>query len=148
MPAKPCPEVPHLHVFWTPPGMVTPLLPWEVAISLLSLLAKIKLISTKETLHFLWQKQWSFSYGKVTSKTPFKIHCYRFPLHKPHWRQTKFCYKPALNNKKIKSHFPKLSFSVPGEPLKAMDTLKQIQTLLQHTYCDTAPNTRHKLTDR
>jgi len=21
MPAKPCPEVPHLHIFWTPPGM-------------------------------------------------------------------------------------------------------------------------------
>jgi len=28
MPAKPCPEVPHLHSFWTPPGMVTPPLPW------------------------------------------------------------------------------------------------------------------------
>ena len=27
MPAKPCPEVPHLHVCWTPPGMVTPPLP-------------------------------------------------------------------------------------------------------------------------
>jgi len=30
MPAKPCPEVPRLHVFWTPPGMVTPSLPWAV----------------------------------------------------------------------------------------------------------------------
>ena len=30
MPAKPCPEVPHLHVFWTPPGMVTPPVPWAV----------------------------------------------------------------------------------------------------------------------
>ena len=28
MPAKPCPEVPCLHVFWTPPGMGTPPLPW------------------------------------------------------------------------------------------------------------------------
>ena len=28
MPAKPCPEVPHLNVFWTPPGMVTQPLPW------------------------------------------------------------------------------------------------------------------------
>ena len=28
MPAKPCPEAPHLHVFWTPPGMGTPPLPW------------------------------------------------------------------------------------------------------------------------
>ena len=28
MPAKPCPKVPHLHAFWTPPGMGTPLLPW------------------------------------------------------------------------------------------------------------------------
>ena len=28
MPAKLCPEVPHLHVFWTPPGMGTPPLPW------------------------------------------------------------------------------------------------------------------------
>ena len=28
MPAKPCPEVPYLHIFWTPPGMVTPPLPW------------------------------------------------------------------------------------------------------------------------
>ena len=28
MPTKPCPEVPHLHVFWTPPGMVTQSLPW------------------------------------------------------------------------------------------------------------------------
>jgi len=28
VPAKPCPEVPHLHVFWRPPGMVTPPLPW------------------------------------------------------------------------------------------------------------------------
>ena len=27
-PAKPCPEVPYLHVFWTPPGMVTPPPPW------------------------------------------------------------------------------------------------------------------------
>ena len=27
-PTKQCPEVPHLHVFWTPPGMVTPPLPW------------------------------------------------------------------------------------------------------------------------
>ena len=28
MPAKPCPEVSHPHVFWTPPGMGTPPLPW------------------------------------------------------------------------------------------------------------------------
>jgi len=28
MPAKPCPEVPHPHGFWTPPGMGTPPLPW------------------------------------------------------------------------------------------------------------------------
>jgi len=28
MPAKPCPEVPHLHVFLKRPGMVTPPLPW------------------------------------------------------------------------------------------------------------------------
>jgi len=28
VPAKPCPKVPHLHVFWTPPGMGTPPLPW------------------------------------------------------------------------------------------------------------------------
>ena len=28
MPAKPCPEVPCLHIFWTPSGMVTPPLPW------------------------------------------------------------------------------------------------------------------------
>jgi len=28
MPAKPCPEVPHLHIFWTHPGMVTPSPPW------------------------------------------------------------------------------------------------------------------------
>ena len=31
-PAKPCPEVPHLHVFWTPPGMVTPPIPWWEAL--------------------------------------------------------------------------------------------------------------------
>ena len=24
MPAKPCPEMPHLHSYWTPPGMGTP----------------------------------------------------------------------------------------------------------------------------
>jgi len=24
MPAEPCPEVPHLHVYWTHPGLVTP----------------------------------------------------------------------------------------------------------------------------
>ena len=28
MPAKPCPQVQYLHVFWTPPGTVTPPLPW------------------------------------------------------------------------------------------------------------------------
>jgi len=28
MPTKPYPEVPHLHVFWTSPGIVTPPLPW------------------------------------------------------------------------------------------------------------------------
>ena len=28
MPTKPYPKVPHLHVFWTPPGMVTQPLPW------------------------------------------------------------------------------------------------------------------------
>ena len=28
VPAKPCPEVPHLHIFWTPPGMGTLPLPW------------------------------------------------------------------------------------------------------------------------
>jgi len=28
MPIKPCPEVPYLDVFWTPPGMGTPPLPW------------------------------------------------------------------------------------------------------------------------
>jgi len=28
MPAKPRPEVPPLHVFWTPPGVGTPPLPW------------------------------------------------------------------------------------------------------------------------
>ena len=28
MRAKPCPELPHLHGFWTPPGMGTPPLPW------------------------------------------------------------------------------------------------------------------------
>ena len=28
VPAKPCSEVPHLHIFWTPPGMGTPPLPW------------------------------------------------------------------------------------------------------------------------
>ena len=28
VPAKPCPKVPYLRVFWTPPGMVTPPLPW------------------------------------------------------------------------------------------------------------------------
>jgi len=27
-PAKPCPEVPHPHGFWTPPGMGTPPPPW------------------------------------------------------------------------------------------------------------------------
>ena len=27
-PAKPCPEMPYLHVFWKPPGMVTLPLPW------------------------------------------------------------------------------------------------------------------------
>ena len=27
MPDKTCPKVPHLHVFWTPPGMVSPPLP-------------------------------------------------------------------------------------------------------------------------
>ena len=27
-PAKPCPEGPHPHLFWTPPGMGTPPLPW------------------------------------------------------------------------------------------------------------------------
>ena len=27
-PTKPSPEVPHLHVFWTPPGMVIPPVPW------------------------------------------------------------------------------------------------------------------------
>jgi len=32
MPAKPCPEVPHLHVFWTPPGTGTPPLPWAACI--------------------------------------------------------------------------------------------------------------------
>jgi len=26
--AQPCPEVQHLHIFWRPPGMVTPPLPW------------------------------------------------------------------------------------------------------------------------
>ena len=30
MPTKPCPEVPHPHVFWTPPGMMTPPPPWTV----------------------------------------------------------------------------------------------------------------------
>jgi len=28
MPAQPRPEVPYLHIFWTPAEMVTPLLPW------------------------------------------------------------------------------------------------------------------------
>jgi len=28
MPAKPCPQVPHPHGVWTPPGMGTPSLPW------------------------------------------------------------------------------------------------------------------------
>jgi len=28
MPTKPYPEVPHLHGFWTPPGMVTHAPPW------------------------------------------------------------------------------------------------------------------------
>jgi len=28
MPTKPCPEVPHLHVFCTPPGTVTQPPPW------------------------------------------------------------------------------------------------------------------------
>jgi len=28
IPTKPCPEVPHLHFFLTPLGMVTPPLPW------------------------------------------------------------------------------------------------------------------------
>jgi len=28
MPVKPCPVVPHLHVFWNPPGMGTPPSPW------------------------------------------------------------------------------------------------------------------------
>ena len=28
VPAKPCPEVPYLHIFWTPPGMMTPPPPW------------------------------------------------------------------------------------------------------------------------
>jgi len=28
MPAKPYPKVPHLHIFWTPPGMGTPPPPW------------------------------------------------------------------------------------------------------------------------
>ena len=26
--AEPCPEVPYLHIFWTPPGMVTQSPPW------------------------------------------------------------------------------------------------------------------------
>ena len=33
MPAKPCPKVPHLHVFWTPPRMVTPPRPWAACSS-------------------------------------------------------------------------------------------------------------------
>lgn len=45
-----------------------------------------------------------------------------------------FCYKPALYNPEIKRYFPKLTFSVPEELLKAMDTPRQIQTLLQQTY--------------
>jgi len=28
MPAKPCPQGRHLHIFWASPGMGTPLLPW------------------------------------------------------------------------------------------------------------------------
>ena len=31
--AKPCPQVPHPHVFWTPPGKVTPPLPWAACSS-------------------------------------------------------------------------------------------------------------------
>ena len=27
-PAKPCPDLPCPHIFWAPPGMVTPPLPW------------------------------------------------------------------------------------------------------------------------
>jgi len=33
MPAKSCPKVPHLHVFWTPPGMVTPPPTWAACSS-------------------------------------------------------------------------------------------------------------------
>ena len=33
-PAKPCPEVPYLCIFWTPPGMVTPPLPWALPVPL------------------------------------------------------------------------------------------------------------------
>ena len=28
MPTRPCPKVSYLHIFWTPPGMGTPPLPW------------------------------------------------------------------------------------------------------------------------
>ena len=35
LPAKPYPEVPHLHIFWTPPGMGTPPLSWEGRLLLL-----------------------------------------------------------------------------------------------------------------
>ena len=33
MSAKPCPEVPYLHIFLTLPGMVTPPLPWAACSS-------------------------------------------------------------------------------------------------------------------
>ena len=47
MPGKLCPEVPHLQSFWTPPGMVTPPLPWAAWSQCLTALAvkKFSLIS-------------------------------------------------------------------------------------------------------
>lgn len=52
--------------------------------------------SQRNASHLLWQKQSSFSYAKGMSNAPLQINSCRFPLQKPQWRETAFCYKTTF----------------------------------------------------
>jgi len=66
MPTEPCPSVPHLHISWKSPGMVTPSLPWAACSSAWTLF---------QIINFYWYPSW------ISPVTPWgryllSYHCY------------------------------------------------------------------------
>jgi len=62
MPAKPYPEVPHLHIFWIPPEIMTPELPWAAYSNLFK---EIYIIKAKS--FFVHQRLKFLTSGKCTN---------------------------------------------------------------------------------